>query len=383
MNAYQSIDESEGASRFVAEMLRIMVSRRAADLFLTAGFPPAVKLDGRLHPISPDPLNARQTFALSRAVMTDRQQAEFDESNECNFALQIAGLGRFRVNVFRQQGCVGIVMRAIQDRIPTLAELGMPPVLSELAMARRGIVIVVGATGAGKSTTCASLIDHRNRNANDHILTIEDPIEFVHVHRHSIITQREIGSDTDGWDIALKNAMRQAPDVIMIGELRDRDAIEQAISFAETGHLCLATMHSTNAFQVIDRIINHFPEDRRAQLLMHLSLNLRAFISQRLVPRKGGSGRIAAIEVLINTPLMSDLIFKGDLPHLREQMKKMRDYGMQTFDQHLFELYEADFIEYEDALRNADSVNDLRLNIKLNSKRPPPAPDSRPGLRLR
>jgi twitching motility protein PilU len=359
---------SDQAGAVVNEMLRVMVERHASDLFLTAGFPPAVKLDGQLHALGQHPLDAAQTRTLAEAIMSPRQCADFDATHESNFALAVTGVGRFRVNVFQQQGCTGIVMRAIQERVPSLAELAMPAVIGDIALARSGIVLVVGATGAGKSTSCAAMVDHRNRNANDHIITIEDPIEFVHVHRKSIITQREIGSDTESWGVALRNAMRQAPDVIVMGELRDREAVEHAISFAETGHLCIATMHSTNAYQAIDRIVNLFGEDRRGQVFMHLSFNLRAVISQRLVPRRSGVGRVAAVEVLINTPLMSDLIFKGDLPHLREQMRKMREYGMQSFDQHLFELHEAGLIAYDDALRNADSVNDLRINIKLNSR---------------
>ncbi len=355
-------------SPVVIGMLKIMVERSASDLILTAGFPPAVKLDGQLLPIGQRSLDAAQTRAIAQTLMSAGQRAEFERTHECNFAIAPAGIGRFRVNVFMQQACIGLVLRSIREAVPTLAELAMPSVIADIALARTGIVLVVGATGSGKSTSCAAMVDHRNRNAADHIVTIEDPIEFVHVHQRSIVTQREIGSDTESWAVALKNAMRQSPDVIVMGELRDRAAVEHALSFAETGHLCLATMHSTNAYQAIDRIINLFGEDRRGTLLMALAFNLRAVISQRLVPRQSGLGRVAAVEVLLNTPLIAELIAKGDLAHVRDQMRKMREYGMQSFDQHLFDLHEAGLIAYDQALRSADSVNDLRINIKLNSR---------------
>ena len=322
-----------------------------------------MKLDGQLLPIGQQSLDAAQTRAIAQTLMSAGQRAEFERTHECNFAIAPAGIGRFRVNVFMQQACIGLVLRSIREAVPTLAELAMPSVIADIALARTGIVLVVGATGSGKSTSCAAMVDHRNRNAADHIVTIEDPIEFVHVHQRSIVTQREVGSDTESWAVALKNAMRQSPDVIVMGELRDRAAVEHALSFAETG-----TMHSTNAYQAIDRIINLFGEDRRGTLFMALAFNLRAVISQRLVPRQSGLGRVAAVEVLLNTPLIADLIAKGDLAHVRDQMRKMREYGMQSFDQHLFDLHEAGLIAYDQALRSADSVNDLRINIKLNSR---------------
>jgi len=361
--------EREQASRFLRDLLRLMQTKDGSDLFLTADFPPAFKIDGKLTPVSSVPLSAQHTVELARAVMNDRQAAEFEAKKELNFAIAPQGIGRFRVNVFMQLGRVGMVLRTIQSRIPVLAELQMPAVLPELAMTKRGLVIVVGATGSGKSTTLAAMIGHRNEHSHGHIVTIEDPVEFVHPHRNCIITHREVGVDTDSWEVALKNSLRQAPDVIMIGEIRDRETMEHAIAFAETGHLCLATLHSNNANQALDRIINFFPEDRRAQLLMDLSLNLRAIVSQRLLPLASGKGRAAAIEILLNSPLIADLIFKGEVAGIKEVMKKSRELGMQTFDQALFDLFEAGRISLADALRNADSVNDLRLNVKLNSKR--------------
>ena len=348
--------EREQASRFLRDLLKLMASKGASDLFLTADYPPAIKLDGKLVPVSSTPLSAQHTVELARALMSDRQAAEFESHKELNFAISPSGIGRFRVNVFMQLGRVGMVLRTIQSRIPTLVELELPGIIPELALAKRGLVIVVGATGSGKSTTLAAMIGHRNEHSQGHIVTIEDPVEFVHPHRNCIITHREVGVDTESWEAALKNSLRQAPDVIMIGEIRDRNAMEHAIAFAETGHLCLATLHANNANQALDRIINFFPEERRDQLLMDLSLNLRGVISQRLLPLESGKGRAAAVEVMLNTKLISDLISAGEL-------------GMQTFDQALFELFEAGRVSMADALRNADSVNDLRLNIKLNSKR--------------
>ena len=364
-----SLMEREQASRFIRDLLKLMVARGASDLFLTADFPPAVKLDGRLMPVSSTPLSAQHTGELARALMSDRQTAEFEAHKELNFAISPAGVGRFRVNVFMQLGRVGLVIRVIQSRIPAVSDLKLPGVVTELALAKRGLILVVGATGSGKSTTLAAMIGHRNEHSHGHIVTIEDPVEFVHPHRNCIITHREVGVDTDSWDVALKNSLRQAPDVIMIGEIRDRSAMEHAIAFAETGHLCLATLHANNANQALDRVINFFPEERRAQLLMDLSLNLRGVISQRLVPIDGSKGRQPAVEVMLNSPLIADLIFKGEVLGIKEVMKKSRELGMQTFDQALFDLFEAGRITLADALRNADSVNDLRLNIKLNSKR--------------
>jgi twitching motility protein PilU len=361
--------EREQASKFLHDLLRLMVSKKGSDLFLTADFPPAFKVDGKLIPVSNAPLSPQHTVELARALMNDRQAAEFEANKELNFAISPGGIGRFRVNAFTQLGRTGIVLRVIQSEIPKFEELQLPSVMSELAMTKRGLIIMVGATGSGKSTTLAAMIGYRNENSHGHIVTIEDPVEFVHPHRNCIVTHREVGVDTASWEVALKNTLRQAPDVIMIGEIRDRETMEHAVAFAETGHLCLATLHANSANQALDRIINFFPEERRQQLLMDLSLNLKALISQRLVPLEGRKGRIAAVEVMINSPLISDLIFKGDVSEIKEIMKKSRELGMQTFDQALFDLYEAGQISYEDALRNADSVNDLRLNIKLHGSR--------------
>jgi twitching motility protein PilU len=301
--------------------------------------------------------------------MSERQAAEFEATKECNFAIAPEGIGRFRVNAFVQQGHAGMVMRMIPTTVPTIDGLGVPQVLKEVVTAKRGLCILVGATGSGKSTTLAAMVDWRNEQTYGHIITIEDPIEFVHPHKNCMVTQREVGLDTDNWDAALKNTLRQAPDVILMGEIRDHETMEHAVAFAETGHLCLATLHANSANQALDRIINFFPEERRAQLLMDLSLNLKAVISQRLVPKQDGKGRAAVVEILLNSPLISDLIFKGHVTEIKEIMKKSRNMGMQTFDQALFDAFEANSISYEDALRNADSVNDLRLQIKLNSQR--------------
>jgi len=361
--------ERDQATKFIHNLLRLMVSRSGSDLFITADFPPAIKVDGNVTKASPQPLTAQHTTALAHAIMNDRQAAEFERSKEGNFAIALAEVGRFRVNVFLQQGKVGLVLRVIPNVVPTIDEYDMPQCLKEIVLAKRGLCILVGSTGSGKSTTMAAMVDWRNEHTCGHIITIEDPIEFVHAHKNCIVTQREVGLDTDSWDAALKNTLRQAPDVILMGELRDRETMDHAISFAETGHMCLATLHANSANQALDRIVNFFPEDRRSQLLMDVSLNLKAMVSQRLVPRQDGKGRVAAFEVLINTPLISDLIFKGDVTEVKEIMKKSNDFGMQTFDQALFALYESSAITYEDALRNADSVNDLRLHIKLNSHR--------------
>ena len=361
--------EREQASKFLHDLLRLMVAKKGSDLFLTAEFPPAFKIDGKLMPVSNVPLTAQHTTELARALMNDRQASEFEASKELNFAISPGGIGRFRVNAFTQLGRTGIVLRVIQSNIPKFEELHLPAVMGELSMTKRGLIIMVGATGSGKSTTLASMIGYRNENSHGHIVTIEDPVEYVHPHRNCIVTHREVGVDTASWEVALKNTLRQAPDVIMIGEIRDRETMEHAVAFAETGHLCLATLHANSSNQALDRIINFFPEERRQQLLMDLSLNLKALISQRLVPLEGRKGRVAAVEVMINSPLVSDLIFKGEVSEIKEIMKKSRELGMQTFDQHLFDLYEAGQISYEDALRNADSVNDLRLNIKLNGTR--------------
>ncbi|MCI4430301.1 MAG: PilT/PilU family type 4a pilus ATPase [Burkholderiales bacterium] len=361
--------ERDQASKFVNDLLRLMVSRAGSDLFLTADFPPAIKVDGKVTKVSPQPLTGQHTIALARAVMNDKQAAEFERTKECNFAIAPQGIGRFRVNGFIQQSHVGLVIRTIPTLLPTIDAMHLPKVLKEVAMAKRGLVIFVGATGSGKSTSLAAIVDHRNENSHGHIITIEDPVEFVHMHKNCIITQREVGVDTDGWELALKNTLRQAPDVIMIGEIRDRETMDHAVVFAETGHLCLATLHANNSNQALDRIINFFPTERRAQVLMDLALNLKGLISQRLLPRQAGKGRIAAVEILLNTPLISDLIWKGEVSEIKELMKRSRELGMQTFDQALFDLYENQFVTYKDAVRNADSINDLRLQIKLHSKR--------------
>lgn len=359
---------SDTTSKFVNDLLGLMLKKNASDLFLTADFPPAMKIDGKVTPVSQTPLTGQHTLELARALMNEKQAAAFEAAKESNFAVNPNGLGRFRVNAFVQQGKVGIVLRVIHSHIPTVQELRLPEILPKIALEKRGMVFIVGGTGSGKSTTLAAMIAHRNATTAGHIVTIEDPIEYVHPHNKSIVTQREVGVDTDTWDAALKNALRQAPDVILIGEVRDRATMEHAIAYAETGHLCLATIHANNANQALDRIINFFPDDRRTQLLMDLALNIRAIISQRLMPLKESKGRVAAVEILINSPLISDLIFKGELGEIKDVMKRSRELGMQTFDQALFDLYEAGLVSYEDALRNADSLNDLRLNIKLNSK---------------
>jgi twitching motility protein PilU len=357
--------EREQATQFMNSLLTMMAERKASDLFITSGFPPALKVDGGITPVAKQVLSPLHTLTLARSIMNDKQAAEFERTNECNFAIHPPGLGRYRVSAFMQQSQVGMVLRTINVTIPRFEELGLPPILRDIVMAKRGLVIFVGATGSGKTTSMAAMIDHRNRNSRGHILTIEDPIEFVHEHRNCVVTQREIGTDTENWGVGLKNALRQAPDVIMIGEVRDQDSMDHAVAFAETGHLCMATLHANNTNQALDRIINFFPEARRQQLLMDLSLNLRAFVSQRLIPKRDGRGRVPAVEVMLNSPLISDLIFKGEVSEIKEIMKKSNELGMQTFDQSLFHLHENGLISYEDALRNADSVNDLRLRIKL------------------
>jgi twitching motility protein PilU len=360
--------ERDQALNFMQDLLRAMVAKKASDLFITAGFPPAIKIDGRISPVANQPLTPQHTAAIARAMMNDKQAAEFEATKECNFAVSPGGIGRFRVSAFMQQGRVGLVLRTINTAIPNFEELNLPPVMRDICMMKRGLVIMVGGTGQGKSTSLAAMVGYRNENSYGHIITVEDPVEFVHEHKNCVVTQRDVGVDTETWFTALKNALRQAPDVILIGEIRDRQTMEYAIEFSETGHLCMATLHANSSNQALDRIINFFPEERRQQLLMDLSLNIRAFISQRLIPRKDGKGRVAAVEIMLNSPLISDLIFKGDVHEIKQIMAKSRELGMQTFDQHLFTLYDAGQISYEDALRNADSVNELRLMIKLNSK---------------
>ncbi|MCP5267700.1 MAG: PilT/PilU family type 4a pilus ATPase [Zoogloeaceae bacterium] len=360
--------ERDQALKFMHDLLRLMVQKKGSDLFITANFPPAIKIDGKITPVSNQTLSPQHTAELARAIMNDRQAADFEGSKECNFAISPSGIGRFRVNALVQQGRVAVVCRTINMTIPNLDDLGMPPVLKDIGLTKRGLIIFVGGTGTGKTTSLAAMVDYRNASSYGHIITIEDPIEYVHEHKNCIVTQREVGIDTDSWEAALKNTLRQAPDVILMGEIRDRETMDYAVAFAETGHLCLATLHANSTNQAIDRIINFFPEERRPQLLMDLSLNLRAMVSQRLIPKRDGKGRVAAVEIMLNSPLISDLVFKGEVHEIKEVMKKSRELGMQTFDQALFELYEAGKISYEDALRNADSVNDLRLQIKLYGK---------------
>jgi twitching motility protein PilU len=368
MDSIQTGADLAQTEKFVNDLLKLMVTKKASDLFITAGFPPAMKIDGKLTPVSSQTLNTQQTAEIARAVMNDKQAQEFQATRECNFAISMSTVGRFRVNAFIQRSATGLVFRVINTNIPKFEDLKLPPVLKDVMMAKRGLVIFVGGTGSGKSTSMAAMLGHRNENSYGHIITIEDPVEFIHGHKNCIVTQREVGVDTENWHAALKNTLRQAPDVIMIGEIRDRETMDYAIAFSETGHLCLATLHANSTNQALDRIINFFPEERRQQLLMDLSLNLRCIASQRLIPKVDGSGRVAAVEVLLHSPLISDLIYKGDVHAIKEIMAKSRELGMQTFDQALFELYEESKITYDDALRNADSVNDLRLKIKLNSK---------------
>jgi twitching motility protein PilU len=360
--------ERDQAVKFMHDLLKAMVSKKGSDLFITAGFPPAIKLDGKMTPVASQQLTTQHTSELTRAMMNDKQAQEFEATKECNFAINPGGIGRFRVSAFMQQGRIGMVLRTITTTIPKFEDLNLPSVLKDVVMTKRGLIIMVGGTGSGKSTSLAAMIGYRNENSYGHIITIEDPVEYVHDHKNCVITQREVGVDTDSWHAALKNTLRQAPDVILIGEIRDRETMDYAIAFAETGHLCMATLHANSANQALDRIINFFPEERKHQVLMDLSLNIRALVSQRLIPKKEGKGRAAAVEIMLNSPLISDLIFKGEVHEIKEIMKKSKELGMQTFDQHLFDLYENGSISYEDALRNADSVNELRLMIKLHGK---------------
>ncbi len=360
--------EREQAIKFMRDLLKLMVEKKGSDLFITVGFPPAIKVDGKVTPVSKTKLTAENTKALAYAIMNDKHLKEYEATKECNFAINPIGIGRFRSNAYVQQGYCGLVLRTIEMNVPTLDKLGLPNVMKEVCMTKRGLVIMVGGTGSGKSTSLAAMIDYRNENSYGHIITIEDPIEYVHPHKNCIIMQREVGIDTDDWDIALKNTLRQAPDVILLGEIRDRETMEFGIAFAETGHLAMATLHANSSNQALDRIINFFPEERRSQLLMDLSLNLKAVIAQRLLKKTDGVGRVAAIEIMLNTPLISDLILKGEVHEIKAIMQKSRELGMQTFDQALFDLYETDLITYEDALRNADSMNELRLKIKLQGK---------------
>ena len=360
--------EREQAIKFMLDLLKLLKQKNGSDLFITVGFPPAMKVDGKVTPVSKQPLSPENAKALTYCIMNDRQLKEYESTKECNFAIAPPGVGRFRCNSFIQQGHPGLVMRTITTEIPTLDGLGLPEVLKDIIMTKNGLVILVGGTGSGKSTSLAAMVDYRNENSHGHIVTIEDPIEYVHPHKNCILMQREIGVDTEDWGIALKNTLRQAPDVIMLGEISDRETMEFGLQFAETGHLALATLHANNANQALDRIINFFSEERKQQLLMDLSANLRALISQRLIKNRSGEGRAAAIEILLNSPLIKDLILKGELAEIKPIMTKSREIGMQTFDQALFDLYEADEITYDDALRYADSQNELRLRIKLEGK---------------
>jgi twitching motility protein PilU len=360
--------ERDEALKFLHQLLALLVQKKGSDLFITVGFPPAIKVDGRLTPVTGQALTPQHTIELARAVMNDKQAALFEQTKECNFAINPSGIGRFRANAYIQRGSVGMVLRTITMEIPKFDDLGLPPVLKEVAAAKRGLVLFVGGTGSGKSTSLAAMIGYRNETSYGHIITIEDPVEFVHQHKNCIVTQREVGVDTESWEAALKNTLRQAPDVILIGEIRDRETMEHAIAFSETGHLCMGTLHANNSNQAMDRIINFFPEERRPQLLMDLSLNLKAVVSQRLIPLREGKGRVAAVEILLNSPLISDLMYKGDVHEIKEVMKRSRELGMQTFDQALFDLYEAGKVGYDDALRFADSMNEVRLQIKLHGK---------------
>jgi twitching motility protein PilU len=350
----------------VSSLFKLMDQKKASDLFITAGLPPSIKVDGRMAPVTPTPLTPQDTAEIIAGMMTPAQRDEFEATHECNFAVSESGVGRFRASAFYQRGQVGVVLRRIETYIPSIEELKLPPILKNLSMTKRGLIIFIGATGTGKSTSLASMIGYRNKNGSGHIITIEDPIEFVHNHQNCIITQREVGIDTESYEVALKNTLRQAPDVILLGEIRDRETMNYAIAFAETGHLCLATLHANNANGAMDRIVNFFPEDRRPQLFMDLSMNLKAFLAQQLIPRADGKGRRVCVEILLGTPLVHDIIRKGEIHKLKDLMKQSRQQGMITFDQALFELFKAGEITYDDALHYADSTNEVRLMVKLD-----------------
>ncbi len=360
--------DKDSSTQYVHTMLHAMIERKGSDLFITAHAPPSIKLDGQVTPLADKQLSPDQVRALVRSIMNDRHLKEYEEKMECNFSISLPGVARFRVNAFTQQECSGMVLRHIPTTIPKFKGLGLPPIMQELTQTNRGLVIIVGATGSGKSTTLAAMIGHRNEYFANHIVTIEDPIEFAHSNKKSIVTQREIGVDTADYEIALKNTLRQAPDVILLGEIRDRETMEYALAYAETGHLCMSTLHANSTNQAVERIINFFPEERRAQVLMDLSLNLKAVVSQRLVRRSNDKGRVPAVEVLINSPLMADLILKGDVPAMKELVSKSNELGMCTFDQTLFRLIDSGIITAKEGLRHADSINDLRLKLKLNGR---------------
>ena len=350
-------------------LLIMMVKQKASDLFITAGREPSLKVNGKIHPINKVKITPRRARELAMSIMTDAQQKEFDQTKECNFAISAKGIGRFRVSAFVQRDAVGLVLRRIETEIPTLDQLLLPPILKDLSITKRGIILFVGATGTGKSSSLAAMIGYRNSHGTGHIISIEDPIEFIHEHQGCIVTQREVGLDTQSYEVALKNTLRQAPDVILIGEIRSRETMQHAISFAETGHLCLSTLHANNANQALDRVIHFFPEEEREQVMMDLSLNLKAVVAQQLLPKADGHGRRAAVEIMLNTPLAAELIRKGEIPKLKELMKRSTEHGMITFDQHLYQLYEEGEISYEDALSHADSSNEVRLMIKLGANR--------------
>ena len=371
--------DRDKAIKYMQDLLKALIEKDGSDLFITVDFPPAMKIHGKVTPVSKTKLTPENTKALCQAIMNDKQLKEFEATKECNFAVAPQGIGRFRANAYIQQGYNGLVLRVIETEVPNLDKLKLPEVLKDVVMTKNGLVIMVGGTGSGKSTSLAAMIDHRNDNTYGHIITIEDPIEYIHPHKKSIIMQREVGVDTDDWEIALKNTLRQAPDVILLGEIRDRETMEFAIAFAETGHLAMATLHANSSNQALDRIINFFPEERKPQLLMDLSLNLKSVISQRLLKTVDGKGRVAAIEILLNSPLISDLILKGDVHEIKTIMAKSNELGMKTFDQALFDLYEGGKITYDDALRAADSMNELRLRIKLEGKAAKGA-DAKDGL---
>jgi len=379
MSAVFGIDQ---AREYMNKLLGAMARGGGSDLFISADFPPSMKANGEMRALAEQKLAPALTEKLAHSMMNERQIAEFQKELECNFAISVPGISRFRVNVFVQQQSVGMVIRTISSEIPNFEKLALPDVLKTLIMTKRGLVLVVGGTGSGKSTTLAAMIDHRNRTSKGHIITVEDPVEYVHAPKGCLITHREVGVDTHSWHAALKNTLRQAPDVILIGEIRDTETMEHAIAFAETGHLCLGTLHANNANQALDRIINFFPEERRGQLLMDLSSNMRSIISQRLVRTADGKGRKAAIEVLINTPSLAERIREGEFHEIKAIMSKSRELGMMTFDDALFDLYDAGHIAYDEAIRNADSANELRLNIKLKSKRGEPVQKARVDLAI-
>jgi twitching motility protein PilU len=366
------VTDQDKATQYLYELTLKLLELDGSDIFVTAGSPPAFKVNQQIHRVSGQKLTPQQTALLVRSIMNDRQARDFDQRREINFSLNFPNVARFRVSAFTQRGSAGMVLRLIQQRIPTIDELNLPPILKEIAMAQRGLVIFLGGTGCGKTTSMAAMLDHRNSERAEHIVTIEDPIEYFHRHKQSLVDQREVGVDTESYEVALKNTLRQAPNVILIGECRDRDTMEAAINFSETGHLCLTTLHANNADQAFDRIVNFFPEEKRAQVLMDLSFNMKAFISQRLLPREDQPGLIPAVEVLLNTPLMAELIFQGRVKELKPLMARSSEQGLITFDDALFKLYEAGRISYETAIRHADSANNLRLRIKLEGQRQPP-----------